>query len=55
VLAGPFHIGYLALVCAIEWLALPDIHSNTEEGRPRLAAWYETVRDRPSLMATRPG
>lgn len=53
-LAGPFHIGHLALACAIEWLAFRDVYAESEKGRPHLAAWFATVRERPSLIATRP-
>ena len=53
-LAGPLDIGQLTLACAIEWLAFRNVYSESEEGRPRLAAWYQTVRERPSLLATRP-
>jgi glutathione S-transferase len=53
-LSGAFNIGHLALACAIEWLAFRNVYSESEESRPRLAAWLATVRDRPSLAATRP-
>lgn len=53
-LSGAFHIGHLALVCAIEWLAFRSVYLESKEGRPRLAAWFQTVRERPSLLATRP-
>jgi glutathione S-transferase len=53
-LDGPFHIGHLALACAIEWLAFRNVYGRSEEGRPRLAAWYAGVRERPSLVSTRP-
>ncbi len=53
-LGGDFHIGHLTIVCAIEWLAFREVYGESEEGRPRLSAWYQTVRERPSLVATRP-
>nr|WP_295372891.1 glutathione S-transferase family protein [uncultured Sphingosinicella sp.] len=53
-LDGPFNVGHLALACAIEWLAFRTVYSESEEGRPRLAAWFADVRERPSLIATRP-
>ena len=53
-LDGPVNIGHLALACAIEWLAFRTVYSESEEGRPRLAAWFADVRERPSLIATRP-
>jgi glutathione S-transferase len=54
-ISGPFHIGHLTLACAIEWLAFRGVYSASEEGRPRLSAWYRAVRERSSLVATRPG
>ena len=54
-LAGPLHIGHLTLACAIEWLAFREVYIESEEGRPRLSAWYQAVRERPSLVTTRPG
>jgi glutathione S-transferase len=53
-LSGAFNIGHLALACAIEWLAFRNVYSESEEGRPQLSAWYQEVRERPSLVATRP-
>jgi len=53
-LSGDFHIGHLTLACAIEWLAFREVYRESEEGRPRLSAWYQAVRERPSLIATRP-
>jgi glutathione S-transferase len=53
-LSGSFHIGHLALACAIEWLAFRNVYTEIEAGRPRLAAWFQPVRERPSLAATRP-
>ena len=54
-LAGALHIGHLTLVCAIEWLAFRNVYAQSEEGRPRLSTWYQAVRERPCLAATRPG
>ena len=54
-LTGAFHIGHLALVCAIEWLAFRDVYADSEDGRPNLSVWYQSVRERPSLAVTRPG
>lgn len=53
-LSGAFHIGHLTLACAIEWLAFRSVYSKSQDDRSRLSAWYRTVRERPSLMATRP-
>lgn len=53
-LAGPMDIGQLTLACAIEWLAFRNVYSESEEGRPRLTDWHRRVRERPSLVATRP-
>lgn len=53
-LGGDFHIGHLALACAIEWLAFRNVYLESEKGRPRLSAWFQGVRERPSLAASRP-
>ena len=53
-LYGDFHIGHLTLACAIEWLAFRNVYSESEQGRPRLSAWYRAVQERASLVATRP-
>lgn len=46
------HIGHVALACA---LAHHDFRFGAEPwrtGRPKLAAWYETISTRPSMLAT---
>lgn len=51
-LAGPVDLGKIALATALDWLefrALPDFRA----GRPRMSAWLETFRARPSMRATR--
>jgi glutathione S-transferase len=53
-LDAEFHIGQLALVCAIEWIAFRDVYKDAKQGRPRLAAWLDAVSERPSLKSTRP-
>lgn len=53
-LKGGFDIGQLALVCAIDWLEFRQIHERSDKGRPRLSAWLAEVRERTSLVATRP-
>lgn len=52
--AAPFHVGQLALVCAIDWLRFRRLCADPLAGRPRLAAWHAALADRPSLVATRP-
>ncbi len=53
-LEGEFHIGHIALVCALEWLDFRQIIPAWSSGRPRLTDWHRSVTDRPSLAATRP-
>ena len=53
-LAGDFNVGQLALVCALEWIVFRNLVADPLDGRPRLNAWFEATRDRPSLAATRP-
>ena len=50
--AGPFDIGRIAVACV---LGYADFRYGTErwrDGRPRLAAWSQSLADRPSLLAT---
>ena len=54
-LEGPFHVGQLSLLCAIDWLAFRSLVPDPEAGRPRLSAWARQLRSRPSLQATIPG
>jgi len=49
-----FHIGHLALVCAIEWIEFRGVYHETKEGRPNLPAWFDEVTERASLRLTRP-
>lgn len=48
-------VGEVALICALGWLdvRLPDA-ANWRDGRPALAAWYETVSKIPSVAVTAP-
>ncbi|WP_149194610.1 glutathione S-transferase family protein [Luteimonas suaedae] len=48
---APLHVGHVALATALSWLEfreLPDFRSN----RPRLTAWFDAFRTRPSMLAT---
>jgi glutathione S-transferase len=53
-LEQPFHVGQLALACALEWLVFRDILPDPLEGRLALASFLERIGDRPALAATRP-
>lgn len=53
-LSQGFDVGALALACALDWLVFRQIVADPLAGRPRLAQWHEAVRDRRSLVATRP-
>ena len=46
--------GGLALVCALDWLVFRELVADPVAGRPRLAEWFAAMRERPSLVATRP-
>ncbi|SME91856.1 Glutathione S-transferase [Tistlia consotensis] len=48
-------VGEITVACALGYLdfRLPELA--WREGRPALAAWYETVAKRPSMTATAPG
>jgi glutathione S-transferase len=47
-------IGEVTLICALGWLdiRLPDVA--WRENRPKLAAWFDRVSSRPSVLATAP-
>jgi len=47
-------IGTLAIACALGYLDFRFAEDGWREGRPKLAAWYEEIARRPSLVATRP-
>ena len=47
-------VGGLALVCALDWLVFRELVREPALGRPRLADWFDAMRERPSLVATRP-
>ncbi|OFX14818.1 MAG: hypothetical protein A2516_04675 [Alphaproteobacteria bacterium RIFOXYD12_FULL_60_8] len=47
-------MGTLSIVVALDYLAFRLPGLNWRAGRPKLAAWYDVVSQRPSLIATRP-
>lgn len=49
-----FDIGQVSYIAAIDYLMFrfPNVHWRT--GRPNLVLWYDQVKDRPSVVATRP-
>jgi glutathione S-transferase len=47
-------IGEIAIACALGYLDLRFAHQDWRSGRDNLAAWYQIVAQRPSLLATRP-
>lgn len=49
---GPFDIGRIAIACVLGYADFRYGAENWREGRPRLAAWAETLATRPSLTAT---
>lgn len=49
-----FDIGHIACACALGYLDLRFDQLGWRNGRPALAAWFETLSKRPSLIATFP-
>jgi len=47
-----FDIGRIGAACAVSYLDLRYADWNWRAGRPRLAAWYRAIADRPSMTAT---
>ena len=54
-LEGPFDIGAISIVCALEYLEFRFPEERWRERRPQLAAWHESLSRRPSVVSTRPG
>jgi glutathione S-transferase len=50
-LDGPLHIGQIALACALSWIEFRGL-PGFRDGRARLAAWYDRISQRPSMLAT---
>lgn len=49
-----FHIGHIAVSCALQWLEFREITDNPRKGRDRLYAWHEEFLKRPSMAHTKP-
>ncbi|HEY5804697.1 MAG TPA: glutathione S-transferase family protein [Lysobacter sp.] len=45
------HVGHVALATALDWLAFRQL-PRFRDGRPRLSAWFDAFRARPSMQAT---
>jgi glutathione S-transferase len=54
-LEGPVTIGTVTVACALGYLDFRFAAEDWRQGRPKLAAWYETMAKRPSMAATAPG
>lgn len=50
--ATPFAIGHIALVCALGQMDFRFGDTRWREVHPRLVAWYDATRNRPSVQAT---
>ncbi|QIK41283.1 glutathione S-transferase [Pontivivens nitratireducens] len=53
-LHGPLDMGQIAIGVALGYLDFRQPVGAWREGRPALAAWYETFSQRPSMLATVP-
>lgn len=53
-LSGPIDMAHIAMGCALGYLDLRLGDRNWREGRPQLAAWFETFSQRDSMQATIP-
>ena len=47
-------IGHLAVACALGYLDFRFAADQWRQGRPKLAAWFETFSQRPSIASTAP-
>ncbi|MBK1868306.1 glutathione S-transferase family protein [Aestuariivirga sp. YIM B02566] len=50
-IAGPVHVGHIALATALDWIRFRDLPA-FREGRPRLTVWFDAFSLRPSMRAT---
>lgn len=53
-LDGQVTLGSIALGCALAYVDFRFAEDGWRNGRPKLAAWFETFSQRPSMQATRP-
>ncbi len=53
-LAGPLDISHIGVGCALGYLDLRHGARDWQAGRPALAKWAATFRQRPSMVATAP-
>lgn len=47
-------LGQIAVACAVGWFEFRAPIGDVRAGRPKLSAWYDRVRERPSMRATEP-
>jgi glutathione S-transferase len=48
---SPAHVGHIAVATCLDWLEFREL-PGFREGRPRLAAWFDNFKRRPSMRAT---
>jgi glutathione S-transferase len=53
-LPAGFTMGHLAMAVALAYMDFRHPHIAWRDGRPELTAWYDSVKDRPSLAQTVP-
>ena len=49
--SASIHVGHIALATCLDWLEFRGL-PHFREGRPRLSAWFDEFKDRPSMRAT---
>jgi glutathione S-transferase len=52
--SAPLSVGHVALACAIGYMGQRFEDFAWRESQPRLAAWFDEFRARPSMLATEP-
>jgi len=52
--SAPFGIGHVGLACALGYLDFRFDDLGWRDGRPRAAAWFAQIAERPSVKATTP-
>jgi glutathione S-transferase len=51
---APVDLGHICAGVTLGWLEFRDAIGDIRTGRPRLTAWYDAFRERPSMKATEP-
>ena len=52
--AGQWHLGSIAMACALDYLAFRIPENNWKQQYPKTKAWFEDIMNQPSMIKTDP-